>query len=780
MKLKSIKKIKEYKSFGDFIWQRFFNNQTFHDKVNIFYGENGAGKTSIVTLLKSVSENKGFDKSAPDDACLVFNDGEKIYSANNGWNKKISKNSILFFDREFVDKNVHLGHRRDTRQGGQEQESGKLIIEFDSEAIRLRNDKDQAKKEKEEQDEKIKKFKNDYSDVLHFALTEDEKPLYEEYKNKTEEEIERLKQKLEKEKREIQGNLEKDKALRGKSKIIKEIESLSINSFDISLSDEERYQAVFDFDLKEQVKIEAEQTLVETIRNHKIFFETGFEIRKKHPNKCPFCQSKNEEEGIEKIVGLYNQIYDETYKARVEQFENDKKILIDELLEIIKAITDFDLDSIFLKLKTLDQKYKIPNIYSVEEEEEYKSKKPTTSKLQDLHNKVKNLEQPKKEKIEESYKKAKKEFEEIKAFFESINSLIDQKNKLIEEFKTANTDAKLQERIDSSSKRIAEIEKELTFVNSNKVKEQRKKEQKEEELKTLKDEFAKRDETYKTALKAYEEYCSTTAFANLLEKIQEYFKKFNFNFKLELKTEPTGNKTEFPFAFKVLDLEKNERDFKDGLSEGEMQVLSLCFFFAFLDIQENKDEKILIFDDPITSLDNSNLSCLVDLIAKEQKKFSQTFIFTHHKTFFKFLRKIFGGNCNEYNLIRNKKELGGSFICKSKAEKFLDKLRNFENNLRKYPKGFDLESKVVEYGQYLRYEVERFVKNDLLHWDSNNFHEVIEGIKRNKSIDDSDLEKIKQIYSFCNWTTSHIDTGDEYGLEQLKIKIADFIKIVDK
>jgi len=40
---------------------------------------------------------------------------------------------------------------------------------------------------------------------------------------------------------------------------------------------------------------------------------------------------------------------------------------------------------------------------------------------------------------------------------------------------------------------------------------------------------------------------------------------------------------------------------------------------------------------------------------------------------------------------------------------------------------------------------------------------------------DDDLDKIKQVYSFYNWTTSHVDVGDDHGLEQLKGKIIDFI-----
>lgn len=777
MKLKSIKKIKGYKSFQDFTWQPFLNNETFHDEVNILYGENGSGKSSIANLLKSVSENKDFGKYKPTEACLAFDDGEKKYPVNNDWDNKISKGSILFFDREFVNTNVHLGNERDdTTKDGQGQKSGKMIIEFDSDAINLRGVRDKAKKAKDEQDQKIKDFNSANKDTLAFVLADDEKLFLKNYKDKNENEIKTAKQTLGKEKKEAEKNLETDQGLQKKvASIQSEIKSLSTEEVEISFSDEKTYQAIFDFDLKEQAKIEAEQTLIDKVKSHKSFFETGFEIRKTHQGQCPFCQSENEEAGIKKIVELYNQIYDTIYKTQVQQFEKDKQALLDEISQITQAVSDFDLNSIFLDLKKLEQNYKIPNIYSVDDEKTYK--KPAVKELKELSSKITKLAKPNKENIKELYTKVKNEFESIQEFFKVISDFVEQKNKLIAKFKTDNTDEKLQTRIVSGDKRITEIEKELVFINGNKIKEQKEKEQK-----ALQDAFTKLETAYKTALKDYEEHCSTKAFSNLLTKIQEYFKNFNFSFKLEPKTAPTGNKTEFPFAFKVLDFEGNERDFKEGLSEGEIQVLSLCFFFAFLDIQKDKKQKVLVFDDPITSLDNSNLSCLVDLIAEEQKNFSQTFVFTHHRTFFKFLRKrFFDKHSHEYNLIRNKKEFGGSFVCKSKADKFLDKLKNLETDLAKIPpESLDVELKVVEYGQYLRYEVERYIKNTLLHWDAEqNFTLAIDGVKTNKLIADDDLNKIKGIYSFCNWTTSHVDVGDDHGLGQLKERIIEFIGIVN-
>jgi len=811
MKLKSIKKIKGYKSFQDFDWQLFLNNETFHDEVNILYGENGSGKSSIVNIIKNVligdnlfSKNfsyKSFGKHKPKEASLVFDCGEYNYVrkgfgdqdstteeniergfVDNFWDKKLSSNdAILFFDREFVDKNVHLGHRRDTTQNGQEQESGKMIIEFDSDAINLRGARDKAKKTKEEQDQKVKDFNLANKDTLAFNLNDDEKDFYQNYKNKSDEEIKNAKQELGKVKKEAEKNLETDQVLQKKATNIQnDIIELPRVEVELSLSSYETYQAMFDFDLKEQAKIEAEQSLIDKVKTHKTFFETGFEIRKTHQNHCPFCQSENEETGIKKIVDLYDKIYDTAYKTQVRQFEKDKQTLLDEILQITKAISGFELNLIFLKLEKLEKNYKIPNIYSVEEKES--CKQPAVKEIKELSVKITKLEKSNKENIQELYNKAKAEFEAMETFFKTIGDFVDQKNKLITKFKSDNTDEKLQARITSNSKKITEIEKEMVFINENKVKEQQKKDQKEKEQKALQDTFTTLKTEYETALKEYEDHCSTKAFSNLLSKIQDYFKNFNFSFKLEPKTAPTGNKTEFPFAFKVLDLERNERDFKEGLSEGEIQVLSLCFFFAFLDIQKDnngKIDKIVIFDDPITSLDNSNLSCLVDLVAEEQKNFSQTFVFTHHRTFFKFLRNRFDKHCNEYNLIRNKKEFGGSFICKSKSDKFLDKLKNFETDLAKIPPAsLDVELKVVEYGQYLRYEVERYIKNTLLHWDANhNFTIAIDGVKTNKLIADDDLNKIKGIYSFCNWTTSHVDVGDDHGLGQLKLKIADFVAI---
>ncbi|MFH0735223.1 MAG: AAA family ATPase [bacterium] len=740
MMLKKIKKIKSYKSFQDFSWSSFFNNQEFHESANIFYGENGAGKSTISNILKSISQKNSFaSNQIPEEICLEFEDGDYTFFKNsNDWDKLKNNGDILFFDREFVHDNIHLGNSRNTQANGQEQKSGKMIIEFDSEAIKLNESRQKAKQAKENKSEEIQNFNKAQKDTLDFLLSDEEKILFDRFKDKTKEEITNIKNELSIEKKELEKKQDYDKTTQKQViDIQNSISEINNEKIEIYLSDYSVYQALFSFDLKEQVKIQAEKDLTEKIRQQQDFFQAGIKIREKHQNNCPFCQSESEEENIGKIIKAYNDIFDDTYKNQLKTFEKNKNILVEELENIINTEIKYKLSSVFEDLSELNQKYKIKDIYLVEEQKKYK--KPVIGKIAILKKKIEDLEKPISENIEKIYNEVKSQVETLEEFFSEIYKYVESKNTLIRIFKSDNTGEKIEQRITENGQKIIESNLKINFFNEKKIDNQKQKESKEKDLKALQEEFKQLEAVQKKVNEDYEKYCSKEVFKKTLEKIEEYFGKFKFSFKLELKTEKIGKKTENPFAFKVLDNENIERDFKEGLSEGELQVLSLCFFFAFLDIQTNPQDKILVFDDPITSLDNNNLSHLVDLIEEEHKKFSQTFVFTHHRTFFKFFRKSFKTGkddklANEYNIIRNRKELGGSFICKSCSKKFRQKLKGFEEIIYEKAKqrtSINIEMIIVEYGQYLRYEVENYIKNDLLHWDADSrFSKAIDGIKK--------------------------------------------------
>ena len=67
MQIKKINIIKSYKSFSDFAWDKFCKDASFQEKnmqkFTIVFGENGAGKSAICDILKSLSQIQEFQKT---------------------------------------------------------------------------------------------------------------------------------------------------------------------------------------------------------------------------------------------------------------------------------------------------------------------------------------------------------------------------------------------------------------------------------------------------------------------------------------------------------------------------------------------------------------------------------------------------------------------------------------------------------------------------------------------------------------------------------------------
>jgi len=461
--------------------------------------------------------------------------------------------------------------------------------------------------------------------------------------------------------------------------------------------------------------------------------------------------------------------------------------LSDEIDLIINSSKKDALNSVFNELENTNLKMEIKDLYSAEERSEYLGiqNKLTTKSLQSLKNKLDALENPDNENINEIYNAAKKEFDEIQKYIQRVSNFVESKNKAIKKFQSDNKGDSLNENIKNTQAAIDEDKKIIDFYDNNFH-------SKHENNNRLKKEQTALKEQSDKCESVFNEHVNANIFDKQLERIEKYFEKFDFNFKLKLLV-PKSNTKEPPFSFAIEDTDGKKRALETGLSEGERQVLSLCFFFAFLDAQANKEAKILVFDDPISSLDNSNLEHLVDLIKKEYVKFSQTLIFTHNKPFLHFLRKKFSFHdknkekSKEYVILKNEEKLGGSFIAGSNLKNTIHKkLKTFLNRKKaQNGQGLHIEEECIKYGQYLRYEVERLIKNDLLGWNKQQFPEILETIKNNQKISDQDFDKIKEIYDFCNWTTAHvagcIKTGeDEPGYKRLSQKIEEFINIQKK
>ncbi|MBK9224131.1 MAG: AAA family ATPase [Flavobacterium sp.] len=76
------------------------------------------------------------------------------------------------------------------------------------------------------------------------------------------------------------------------------------------------------------------------------------------------------------------------------------------------------------------------------------------------------------------------------------------------------------------------------------------------------------------------------------------------------------------------------------LSEGEAKIYSLCDWLTEL---KYDNSNILVFDDPITSLDHNNIEKVVEKIAGLTKDY-QVIVFTHNQEFYhRLLQHTLGG-----------------------------------------------------------------------------------------------------------------------------------------
>ena len=97
-----------------------------------------------------------------------------------------------------------------------------------------------------------------------------------------------------------------------------------------------------------------------------------------------------------------------------------------------------------------------------------------------------------------------------------------------------------------------------------------------------------------------------------------------------------------------------------NLSEGEQSLISFCYFLAKIqdDLDQNK-KPIIWIDDPISSLDSNHIFFIFSLIEEKiviNQKFGQLFISTHNLEFLKYLKRLNGkkwGNIQFFIIKRN-------------------------------------------------------------------------------------------------------------------------------
>lgn len=121
-----------------------------------------------------------------------------------------------------------------------------------------------------------------------------------------------------------------------------------------------------------------------------------------------------------------------------------------------------------------------------------------------------------------------------------------------------------------------------------------------------------------------------------VETINKYLKRFGTNIQISNLNKKDSH---FIYSVKINDIKvrgsKNSISLKRTLSEGEKNCLAFAFFLARLDLSQNIKDQIVVFDDPISSLDSRRRSITLTILSSLASRVKQLVILSHDIHFIK-------------------------------------------------------------------------------------------------------------------------------------------------
>jgi len=614
-----IKKILSIKGVGKYVHfnARDMKINTPFIKLNVIYANNGSGKTTLSAILKSLQndspriliDRKSINYSGEQEVSILTNQ-QHIFK-NNSWNTPLKELEI--FDTFFINENVFSGfetsleHRKNLH---------KFVL--GEKAVLLAQDIQKIKSDISQEQGKLKEIK---SDILIMSNGFD----FIEYlnlmpRNDIQKTIDSKRKELElaKKQKEIgRANVYKlmpNIKLPISIDICKDLLSTSIEYF------EEKY-------------IKKVQTHLKKLRENGFdspekWIRDGFSTLNNTNNDCPFCNQeiKNDEDLIEP----YRQFFSQEYNVLKEKCE-----------KIYEEFKNFNLMLELEKLQTtISINQELSNFWNPLVVEEVAVSLDFNSNINTIYL---NAQNDLKEKLSNLFSEIQiGNFDLLEKSLKNINDII---NELNHQLKIAN---EYIYSLKNTSKNLLRIEEELFRL--------------EEEKKRFQEPCLSYCDDYITTNKKIEELkqknkdlqaelrdYSGETFKKYGDKINEYLRQFSTKFEIkELQSYMIGRST-IPSVSYVLTLNGMEIAFENkvgkisashALSDGDRSTLALAFFLAKLDIENNIEEKIIVFDDPLSSFDSNRRNKTVNLLIEKSKRAKQTFILSHNDSFiFKLYEK---------------------------------------------------------------------------------------------------------------------------------------------
>lgn len=616
-------------------------------KATIIYGQNGTGKTTISTVLSCLKSNtktdikkrQTFGTTEAQEVEILLENGSNVKFENDNWQKKYKDFEI--FDIHFINDNIFSAN---SVSASNRKKLHSFVV--GEKGVDLTAKISKIDQEYREYNSRLKDYKTNIEKICS--------PVY-----KISEFIK------------LKNNVDIDKLINQKEKELKVITGKNEinNKSAFNKIDYPRFPEINDSEITidiTEIKTILSSTL-ESIQNDylKLFDEHKSKIKSKNAenwikagydsiidNKCPFC-TQGISDDIE-IIKAYNQHFNQEYT------ELKRKIaLIQDAFFTYNFDTQLNrLNELFLKNSELTNFWKqyIEEISLTEMHQIYNADdfKNITDELKLLiNNKAKNPLQSVDficSRLLEILKDWVAQERTYNIEVEKLNSEIE-KLKLIpiQNLDIIETDIKkLQiQKLRYSDENINLVE----FYNDLDEKSKNAKKQKDADQKDL------------------DEY-TTKVFSKYVAGINSYLQKFNVPFSIsKIEGSQSGSSTEQFIKYEIqcnsqiINLEEADKNemptVRTALSEGDKSAIALSFFLSKLDLDDKLSDKIVVFDDPLSSFDSSRKTETVNQLINLIPKINQLIVFSHNSSFLKSLfdrynKKSFSDNdFQTFQLIKN-------------------------------------------------------------------------------------------------------------------------------
>jgi len=610
--IKKFLKIKGVGRFADYLAQG--KGDTQFREANIIYAENGRGKTTLVAILKSLASNdpslvlkrKTFGFLASQEIEVLCDSTHSFQ--NHKWND-LAKPALEIFDAFFVQENVYSDYRvsPDTKKSLHKYVVGEEGVKISKEINELKQGIEEKNKLLKEIIVQLDIHRGPYQLQKFLTLNEDDE----------------INSQIENKKREINTacSIEQIK----KKEQLREIPEVSLP---IKISDLKNI-------LKKELSA-VSQSAIDKFEIHKkhlegysttdieTWVEDGFKITQQtgHKNDCPFCsQDLKGSEIFEAYKQYFNDAYNElkislaTYKKSFDEFNLVAEINSRELMIATNStLMEFWKDHIHAGISANDIFLNRVNLSAAYEKAEKslidKIKEPLKIIKDELDALTEELDTVK-EKINTYNKEiAAINFEISQAQIKTPANIVDLENgfKLLEASK---------KRFEPAVSKLCE---QYGQINGHL-----------QEMKIL-------NEKHQSKLASYSEQI----FKDYGKKINDYLKVFNVNFEISKIEGGFKGTSKEPFAEYVIRMAGNDIKFEDDglsysakhtLSEGDKSSLALAFFLARLALDPEVANKILVLDDPLSSLDTVRRMRTIEYIGYFSKKAKQVIVLSHNDNF---------------------------------------------------------------------------------------------------------------------------------------------------